>query len=265
MLGAGQDVELAATAATLMHVLAKGSNTAATMLFELGAVPCLVDFIAARGGRVLPACAALECICTASQDGATLALDHGALRALVVVLASEERPHVCAVAAAALGALSVQAEGATPQIGAECALQAAVETTLLAARPTLGDKGVKFARTGICKIIQACDDYDALVWTLENLPYPSDEAPEGGEPQVATALFKRLGAKLASPGHGQQKLDFVNRGALAKAQQARSYRPTEPKDSLKQLNSAFPPQMVAATDPEYERKLLDKIDKGAGA
>ena len=51
----------------------------------------------------------------------------------------------------------------------------------------------------------------------------------------------------------------------SRASQARSYRPTEPKDSLKQLNSAFPPQMVAATDPEYERKLLDKIDKGAGA
>ena len=32
MLNAGKDVELAATAATLMHVLAKGSNTAATML-----------------------------------------------------------------------------------------------------------------------------------------------------------------------------------------------------------------------------------------
>ena len=77
--------------------------------------------------------------------------------------------------------------------------------------------------------------------------------------QVTATLCKRLGTLLATPGFGQQRLDFVTRGALRRVQQAKAYRAVEPRDALKQLNSMFPPQVVAATDSEYEAVLLEKI------
>ena len=49
------------------QVLAKGASTAAVMLFELGSVPLLIDYIVKKQGRVMPACGALEHICIASQ------------------------------------------------------------------------------------------------------------------------------------------------------------------------------------------------------
>ena len=46
---------------------------------------------------------------------------------------------------------------------------------------------------------------------------------------------------------------------MAGVQQARGYKKGEPRDALKQLNSGFPQQMVAATDSNYEQKLIDKL------
>jgi len=62
-----------------------------------------------------------------------------------------------------------------------------------------------------------------------------------------------LGAK------GSLRLDFMQRGALSIAQQATKIASEELKNALKTLNSTFPNQMVAATAPDYETKLLDKI------
>ncbi|KAL1514803.1 hypothetical protein AB1Y20_003889 [Prymnesium parvum] len=258
MRTAGSDRELAACAATLLQILAKGSIPAAVQLYELGAVQLLVDFISQRQGRVLPCCLALVHILTASRDAAALALSQGAMGALVAVCASGEEPHVCAAAVEAMGVLCVQAEGSDAQIAKEGALQAAVLSTILAKRP-LGAVALSKARTGIAKIIQVCTSYDDLVWLLETLPFPTEKAPKAGDSHVLIALLKRLAVLLSTAGHGKQRLDFVNRGALAKAQQAKSFRSTEIKDALKQFNVTFPAQMVAATDPDYERKLLDKI------
>ena len=254
----GSDYELATTIATLMHVLSKRSSSAATMLHEIGAVPVLIEYIVKQQGRALPACGAIEHICTASQDGAAVAFQHGAVRALVTVCAASEKPHISAVATAALGAICVQVEDAASQLERECAVQAVVHSTLLAV-PPLGPKGLTEARKGVMKVIQACRSYDALVWIIEALPFPTEESHEGGEPLVTAVLFKRLGTLLAAQGFGQQRLDFVNRGALRRAQQAKSYRAAEPRDALKQLNSIFPPQVVAATDLNYEANLLEQL------
>ena len=51
----------------------------------------------------------------------------------------------------------------------------------------------------------------------------------------------------------------MRRGALARAQAAKLYKQGEPREALKQFNGTFPQQMVAATDPNYEKKLLNKI------
>ena len=50
----------------------------------------------------------------------------------------------------------------------------------------------------------------------------------------------------------------MQRGALTIAQQA-GKGGGELRDALKALNATFPPQMVAATAPDYEERLLDKI------
>ena len=49
------------------------------------------------------------------------------------------------------------------------------------------------------------------------------------------------------------------RGALTLVQSAAKSSSGELREALKALNATFPAQMVAATDPDYEQKLLDKI------
>ena len=47
--------------------------------------------------------------------------------------------------------------------------------------------------------------------------------------------------------------------AVCRAQEANKSKVPELRDGLKNLNATFPAQMVAATDPKYEEKLLSKI------
>ena len=57
---------------------------------------------------------------------------------------------------------------------------------------------------------------------------------------------------------GNLRLDFMQRGALTLCQQA-SKGSAQLKEALKTLNTTYPPQMVAATDPNYENALIAKI------
>ena len=121
---------------------------------------------------------------------------------------------------------------------------------------------------------------DHQAWLVETLPYPAEAAsgqsaaptprpgtsgeplPEDGgaygEATALAALFKGLAAWLTREGAGEQRVDFVHRGALAHVQQAQRGTPAL-QAALKVLNGVFPNQMVQATDPKYETKLLDMI------
>jgi len=206
----------------------------------------------------MPACAALGHIADASSDAAALAVEHGAVGALTAVLTDNNPVHVCAVACTALGSLSMQAETSRPQLAELGTLQSMLSSTIIRGGRPMGPVAVTLARTGIAKSISQCGDYATLVWLLEALPFP-DEKDTVDEGQVTSALLKRLGALLSEQGFGNQRLDFVQRGALARAQKAKAYKQSDPRDSLTKLNSVFPQQMVHATDPNYESKLLDKI------
>lgn len=139
----------------------------------------------------------------APQEGASLALEQGALRALTAICKSDEEPHVCAVVAAAIGAICAQGQNSAPLIASERVLQvhppllgvrrqahtaqplfqACLPPTMLAKRP-LGPMGLKKARTGLSKIIQACDSYADLVWVLETIPLPENQAQSAGDSHV---------------------------------------------------------------------------------
>ena len=97
-----------------------------------------------------------------------------------------------------------------------------------------------------------CSEYAPLVFLIENLPFSGPNC----EPVILAALLKALGRLLGDK--GALRLDFMQRGALTVAQDAKKLS-SEVRDALKVLNATYPPQMVAATDPAYERKLLDKI------
>ncbi len=75
---------------------------------------------------------------------------------------------------------------------------------------------------------------------------------------MLAATFKGLAAALSAHGSGENRLDFVHRGALAHVQAAQA-GPPNLQDALKTLNNVFPNQMVQATDPNYEQKLLAMI------
>ena len=125
------------------------------------------------------------------------------------------------------------------------------ESTVLARRK-MGPATTALARVGLSKALAKCGEYAVLAWLLEALPVSGPKA----ENQVAAALLKAIARVLGQKGN--LRLDFMRRGALTLAQEAKGS--SEVREALKQLNATFPPQMVAATDPNYEANLLEKVN-----
>ena len=279
----GTDGETGQFAATLVQQLAKRSNSAAAQLRELGVVPLLVNHIAAaaaapNAASPMAAAAALGHICDAVTDAADAAVEHGAIGALKGVLSSPDvRPHVCAVLCSAVAAIANAGDSHSATVARSGTLQAMADATLLSGRK-MGPIALGLARNGLSKAIAKCGDYHVLVGLMEKMPFGAGSggggggggeggsggggeggAAGGGEGEVAvlTALFKAL-ARLMSE-KGSLRLNFMQRGALTLAQQAKHSRSADLKEGLKALNSTYPNQMVLATDNSYEKQLLDKI------
>jgi len=249
---ATDDPETCVYAATLVQQLAKRSASAAAGLHDLGVVPLLVAHIAGGAASPAPAAAALGHICDAVPAAATVALEHGALDAIMPVLSSLAPVHICAVMCAVLGAMAVADETAAVQIPASRLVHLMAESTLLSRR-TMGTPTRALVRTGFSKTLSRCSDYAAMVFLIESLPVTGPDA----DPVVLAALLKALGRLMAAK--GSLRLDFMQRGALTLAQDVAKSSSSELREALKSLNSTFPAQMVSATDPDYEKRLLEKI------
>ena len=77
------------------------------------------------------------------------------------------------------------------------------------------------------------------------------------ETKVLAALLKAIARLLGNKGN--LRLDFMQRGALTLAQEAKTSSSAELREAIKSLNSTYPGQMVAATESNYESNLLMKI------
>ena len=287
----GADAETHQFAAALVQALARASRTMAAALHELGAVPLLAAALSEHASRPgtpgspVSAASALGHICDASPEAAPVAIEHGVVLSIAAMLGvngphQQQPSHVCAVLSATLGALA-NVDAKNTDAMCRCgALQAMLTSTLLHRRPPQS-AALAVARNGLARVLGKCEQesYPVLVWMAESLPYPSGEAPERlsptagmgddgggdggsmdggahGEATVLAALFRGLATALEAKGSGEHRLDFVRRGALARAQQA-DKGPPALRDALKILNGVFPGQMVqAAKDPDYEKKLL---------
>jgi hypothetical protein len=181
-----------------------------------------------------------------------VAVESGAVAAIKPVLASMAPPHICAVLGAALGAIANAGEAHAAAVATSGALQLRTEATVLSGRK-MGPATTALARVGISKALARCAEYAVLVWLLEALPIsgPSTEA------QVLASLLKAIARLLSAK--GSLRLDFMQRGALTLAQEAKASSVPELRDALKALNATYPAQMVAATDANYESNLLAKI------
>lgn len=246
------DPETCAYAATLVQQIAKRSPSAASGLHDLGVVPLLVAHIAAGAASPAPAAAALGHICDHTPPAAAVALENGALEAIRPVLTSLAPVHICAVMCTALGAMAGADDSAAVQIPATRFLHLMAEATLLSNRK-MGKDTRALVRTGMSKTILRCSDYAALVFLLESLPLTGPDT----EPVVLAALLRALGRLLGTK--GSLRLDFMQRGALTLAQDVAKSSASDLREALKSLNATYPTQMVDATDPNYEKRLLEKI------
>ena len=246
------DPETAAFAATLVQQLAKKSNSVASGLVDLGAVPLLVLHIARGGASPAPAAAALGHICDSNPSAAASALDQGVLSAIQPLLAKHAPVHLCAMLCLGLGAIANADEAAAAAVAKSGCLQLMAESTLLSKRK-MGPAARAATRKGISKALSKCNEYSVMVYLLESLPLkgPDAEAP------VLAALLKAIARLLSAK--GSLRLDFMQRGALTLAQDAAKSSSSDLRDALKALNDTFPKQMVAATAPDYESRLLEQI------
>jgi len=246
------DPETAAFAATLMQQLAKKSSGVGANFYELGAVPLLVNHMRTGGASPASAAAALAHVCDGSGEAAVAAVQLGALEVIQPLLAAHAPVPVCVVLSQCLGAMAHADEKVAKAVDKSGCLQLVAEATLLSKRK-VGPAARAVLRGGMGKALGKCNDYGVLVYLVEALPFsgPNCEAP------ILAALLKALARVLGAK--GSLRLDFMQRGALSIAQQATKIASEELKNALKTLNSTFPNQMVAATAPDYETKLLDKI------
>uniref|UniRef100_A0A7S2CLM5 Armadillo repeat-containing protein 8 n=1 Tax=Haptolina brevifila TaxID=156173 RepID=A0A7S2CLM5_9EUKA len=246
------DPETCVFAATLVQQIAKRSASAAAGLHDLGVVPLLVAHIAAGAASPAPAAAALGHICDAVPAAAAVAIEQGVLEAILPVLSSLAPVHICAVMCAALGAMAAADESAAVHIPASRLVHLMAESTLLSKRK-MGTPTRALVRTGFSKTLSRCSDYASLVFLIEALPLTGPDA----DAVVLAALLKALARLLSAK--GSLRLDFMQRGALTLAQDVAKSSSSDLREALKALNSTFPAQMVAATDPNYEQRLLEKI------
>jgi hypothetical protein len=246
------DPETFTFAAAVAQQLAKRSKTAASSLHDLGVVPLLVSHIASRSASPASAAAALGHICDAEPAAATVALEVGAIDAIKPILSSHAPVHICAVMCAALGGIAAADEKSAAAVAQSGCIELMAEATLLSKR-TMGTAARSVTRKGISKALSKCNEYSAMVFLIEALPLRGSEA----DALVLASLFKALARLLNAK--GALRLDFMKRGALTLAQSAAKSSSGEVREALKSLNATFPAQMVAATDPDYEQKLLDKI------
>ena len=137
-------------------------------------------------------------------------------------------------------------------MGKSGCLELVAEATLLSKRK-VGPAARAVLRAGLSKALAKCAEYQPLVFLTEHLPFSGPNC----EPPILAALLKALARLLGAKGN--LRLDFMQRGALSIAQEASKLSAPEVKDALKALNTTFPAQMVAATAPDYEQRLLDKI------
>jgi len=256
------DGETGAFAATLLQQIAKRSTSAATQMYEAGAVPLLVVHLAARAGSPTPAAGALGHICDAASDAARAAIDAGALDALHTLLASMPPPPICAFLCACLGAIANAGDASASAVASSGCLRLMADATVLSSRK-MGPATTALARKSIAKAMARCADYGELVGLLESLPMNVPKAAEKESfphDSLLAALMKAL-SRLLSPSSpkGSLRLDFMQRGALTLCQDAKASASAELREALKALNATFPKQMIAATDPHYEKNLLAQI------
>jgi len=279
------DTQTATCAAGLVGQLARRSKTLAAVLQEFGVVSPLCALMSKPLAAPVPAATALSYVCDAAPGAALRAKEHGAIASLHALLESRPPAHVCASLCMALGSIAAGDPQGAAAVASSGALQSMVDSTLLPRRK-LGAASLKMARVAVTRTFNNCTDYPALVTVLEVLPFPPEQAEKApatdkpasqpplsaasapasekpAEPPVTAttvhvALLKALGLALAKK--GEWRHDFLVRGALTLVQQAkRCGKPM--REALKAINKAFPDQMVAATDPDYEKKLLAKLGK----
>jgi len=248
------DPETFVYAATLVQQLAKRSSSAGSAFHELGAVPLLAQHIRDGQASPAPAAAALGHICDGAPEAASAAAQLGTIEAIRALLAAHAPVPICVVLAQCLGAMANADEGVAAAIAQSDCLRLIAEATLLSKR-LVGPAARTVLRGGMTRALAKCNDYPVLVWLLEHLSF----AGPACEPPILAALLKALSRVLGLK--GSYRLDFMQRGALTVAQQAKTSKAATPElqEALKSLNSTFPPQIVAATAPDYETKLLDKI------
>ena len=96
---------------------------------------------------------------------------------------------------------------------------------------------------------------------VEALPFGGPDPESIVLAALLKTIAKILGEKGKIPYKGSSMmLDFMQRGALTLAQEAKKSSNADLRDALKALNQVYPPIMVDATDPDFEKKLLAKID-----
>ena len=261
----GGDGETGAFAATLVQQLAKHSSSASSQMVDAGVVPLLVDHIAAGLGSPAPSAAALGYICGHSSDAATEAVESGAISAIKPVLAHMAPAPTCAMLCQCLGSIGDAGEEHASAIATSGAMQLMAESTLLRRGPKMGPETAKVARKGIAKAVGKCTggraEYEVLAWMVEALPFGGPDPESIVLAALLKTIAKILGEKGKIPYKGSSMmLDFMQRGALTLAQEAKKSSNADLRDALKALNQVYPPIMVDATDPDFEKKLLAKID-----
>jgi len=259
------DAETASFAAALVGQLARRSKPIAANCHDLGAASLLVALLSNSKASLVPAALALGHLCDAAPDAAAEAIEHGALPALLALLDARPPPHVCAAAAACLGAIGAADEKSAAAVASSGALLAMAQSTVLSRRK-LSAATLGAARAAMIQGLAKCVDYSVLVGLFEQMPVPppaaEPSAEAGGPPPpdeaaVYAALLGALAAAFAKDGNPRH--DFLSRGWLAHAQNAGRAGP-KAKEALARLNKAFPAQMVKANqDPDHEKALLAQI------
>ena len=271
-----KDVETGSFAAALLGQLARRSPTFASAMRENDAAPALVSQLALAASSPVPAALALGYFCDAQPDVAPELRRLGAVRQIKTQLDARPPPHVGAALCVPLGAMGAADAREASEIAKCGALHAAARATILGRRRPHAS-GLGATRTALCRVLARCQEYTALsnIFLEMNMPADPAAAPpttrsvasgaatarEAKERHVETEVLAALLRALASTftARGSLRQDFQARGMLVRAQQCAHGEPELVK-ALGELNATFPPQMVAATDPGYEQRLLAQLE-----
>lgn len=232
--------------ATLIREVCKHTPELAQLVVNHGGVAALVDYSnETKGNGCMPGIMALGYIAAFSEHLAMAVIKQHAITPLAEALRNEPQDYVRAAAAWSLGQI-----GRHSPDHAKYVAEANVFPTLVAlsSDDSISQDLRNKSSKALKHVLQKCIHLPALEALIADAP-----------PEILQHVVAQFAKVL--PNDTKARKLFVTSGGLKKVQEIKAEEGSQLAESIRIINSSFPPEIVQFYSPGYSKTLLNRIEE----